>query len=539
MKQSILSIFLLALMTSTAKAQTCNCEELTGELSSMTIDNDHCWELDGCVTIPNNVTVDIEEGTKIFTRAGSGLSVERGGKLNVNGTSANPVIFTPKLIANRTYGYWEGIAIAGRAPNNTGGDITSPTGCPVQGGGNVSNDNSGSITYMQLHCSVDGLMLISVGTGTTIDNVQVTHTVKNAFSFLGGTVAAKHLASFNATRNDFLATQGYIGKMQFLFGFRKDVNAYDATNNSYGFYASNDALGSTNSPYTQPIISNFTTLGPLYCNGSANGALLNGIRVDRRAAASFYNSVVTEWPDYAYFIDGGNTIAQTDADILNYSFNSTYQNGTGGAQDYGESGSWTTNGCTFTNMGAWLALDPMYACTEDGNQYDAAISTLGYDNTSICGGSANPDFSLDLVTTDLDPASFSPSDLSSGFTSVGYRGAFGSTDWTDDWTNWAPLTTAYCESGLRKASDESGQLRLVPNPAHMQTAAVFTLKTAGVATISVVNNINGKTLFTRTTEMLSAGEHNVPFDVSMLRTGTYIVRVTTSTEVMQQHLMID
>ncbi|RZL20420.1 MAG: hypothetical protein EOO89_00255 [Pedobacter sp.] len=536
MKQYILSTFLLVLVASTSHAQSCNCEELSGELSSMTIDNDHCWELDGCVTIPNNVTVNIEDGTIIYPRAGSGIVIERGGKLNVNGTSTAPVIFTPKLIVNRTYGYWEGISYGGRAPNNESiGTITLSRTCPVVGGGNVSNDNSGSISYLQMHCSVYGLTLVSVGTGTTIDNVQVTHTVNDGFSFYGGTVNATHLASFNAKKNDFYVINGYVGKLQFLFSFRKDPNAYTATNASNGFFAVNDISGSTNTPLTRPVISNYTTLGPRYCNGSANANFRNGILVDNRAAPSFYNSVIANWADEGLFINGNPCIAQTDADILNYSYNSTYQNV---VADYSNAGSWASFGCSFIDMDHWIVNDPTISCSEDGNQFDASISTLGYDNTSICGGSSNPDFSLDLGTTDLDAASFAPSDLSSGFTTVGYRGAFGSTDWTDTWTDWAPLATAYCESGLRKANDETAQLRLIPNPASKQTAAVFTLKEKGKVSISILGGINGKVLFSLDLDKLEAGEQKIPVDISMLHSGPYIFRVTTSAGLMQQHLMI-
>src|SRR5687768_6308798 len=96
---------------------------LTGALSSGTLD-DGCYFLDGCVTVPNGVTVTIPAGTIFLgdtTVGGEGaFIVERGGRVIAIGAANNPIIFTSarKNPASRKPGDWGGIIVAGNATNN-------------------------------------------------------------------------------------------------------------------------------------------------------------------------------------------------------------------------------------------------------------------------------------------------------------------------------------------------------------------------------------------------------------------------------------
>ncbi len=54
---------------------------------------------------------------------------------------------------------------------------------------------------------------------------------------------------------------------------------------------------------------------------------------------------------------------------------------------------------------------------------------------------ANPNFTLTSGTA-ATGADFSNAKLN-GFQQVSYRGAFGATDWTDGWANFAPVNTIY------------------------------------------------------------------------------------------------
>src|SRR5690606_29325388 len=146
--------------------------------------------------IPDGVTLTIPAGTQLFGDAVSKgmLIVERGGTLVANGTSNNPIVFTScRPTDEREAGDWGGIAIFGKATNNVSGGEISLTRCSTTYTGGhattfVDNDNSGSLQYVQIHYAgggntgddeVHGLTLVSVGNGTTLEHIQVTHSYTN------------------------------------------------------------------------------------------------------------------------------------------------------------------------------------------------------------------------------------------------------------------------------------------------------------------------------------------------------------------------
>jgi len=55
-----------------------------------------------------------------------------------------------------------------------------------------------------------------------------------------------------------------------------------------------------------------------------------------------------------------------------------------------------------------------------------------------------PDFTINGGSPLASGASFTDGDLSDPFfTSVSYRGAFGTENWTSGWCNWDPQNTVY------------------------------------------------------------------------------------------------
>ena len=65
----------------------------------------------------------------------------------------------------------------------------------------------------------------SVGSGTTIDYVQVTHALDDAFEWFGGTVNASHLIAYKTLDDDFDTDNGYRGKVQFGIILRDSIRA--------------------------------------------------------------------------------------------------------------------------------------------------------------------------------------------------------------------------------------------------------------------------------------------------------------------------
>ena len=73
-------------------------------------------------------------------------------------------------------------------------------------GGTVANDNSGILQYVRIefpgigltataNSEINGLTLYAVGSGTTIDHIQVSYSGDDSYEWFGGTVNAKYLVA--------------------------------------------------------------------------------------------------------------------------------------------------------------------------------------------------------------------------------------------------------------------------------------------------------------------------------------------------------
>jgi len=251
--------------------------------SDLTLDANKDYTLTGQVFVKNNATLTIPAGVTVYvtkndaTANKGSLVISQGAKLNVNGTADKPVVFTSNA-TTKAPGDWGAIVILGKAPTNiTSGNAEGlPVSDDTKYGGNLANDNSGSIKYLRLeYCGginpaaeeewgidkVSGLCLESVGSGTTIDHVMVTHSLDDGFQFVGGTVNVSHLIAYNNGDDDFDFDYGYTGKMQYLISYRSQLTSTHALRaNALESY--NDEVPTTRTPLTRPVISNMTIIGP-------------------------------------------------------------------------------------------------------------------------------------------------------------------------------------------------------------------------------------------------------------------------------------
>ncbi len=150
--------------------------------TTITLDPSKVYTITGKVMVESGASLIIPAGTRITVAEGANyLIVDRGGKIFVNGTSSNPVIFEG---TTHKQGHWGGIVILGNAPTNrtSSGTSTSELGDLTYGGTNTA-DNSGIIKYLVIKDSgfkynpekeFNGLSLFGVGSGTTISYVYVT-----------------------------------------------------------------------------------------------------------------------------------------------------------------------------------------------------------------------------------------------------------------------------------------------------------------------------------------------------------------------------
>ena len=164
--------------------------------------------------VEDGATLTIEPGTIIKGEKSSkgSLIVKRGGKIIANGTVDKPIVFTSNQAkGSRAAGDWGGLVLLGKAPVNKTPAVIEGENL-TQFGGTDAADNSGSLKYVRIEFAgiafetdkeINGLTFGGVGSGTTIDYVQVSHSGDDSYEWFGGTVNAKHLIAFRGLDDDF------------------------------------------------------------------------------------------------------------------------------------------------------------------------------------------------------------------------------------------------------------------------------------------------------------------------------------------------
>ena len=209
--------------------------EITEDMTLKATDN---VLLRGYVYVTDGVTLTIEPGTVIKgEKATKGsLIIERGGKIMAEGTADSPIVFTSdQPVGARTYGDWGGLVLCGKSTvNNTAGEAQIEGGPRSYYGGSDPADNSGVVKYVRIEFAgyplepdkeINGLTFGGVGSGTTIEYVQVSFCGDDSFEWFGGTVNAKHLIAYKGWDDEFDTDYGFQGKLQFLLGVRDPEHA--------------------------------------------------------------------------------------------------------------------------------------------------------------------------------------------------------------------------------------------------------------------------------------------------------------------------
>ncbi len=406
--------------------------------ANFTFTSDKQWVLHGFVYVADGATLTIEPGTVIKGDKNSKgtLIIQRGAKIHAAGTSGQPIVFTSNQPAgNRDYGDWGGIILCGRANNNQPGGEALIEGGPDAwyGGGNSPNDadNSGTMQYVRIEFpgialqpnqEINGLTLGAVGSGTTIDHIQVSYSGDDSFEWFGGAVNLKHIVAFRGWDDDFDTDNGYRGKVQFGMSLRNPAIADQSGSN--GFESDNDASGSTAAPYTMPIFSNITFFGPSTVNaGAVNTQYKRAAHIRRNSRLNAYNTVFAGYPT-GLLLDGTPTEAAATTNTLQVRAS-------------------VVAGCT----------TPLSTASGSAFDLNTWFNTAGWNNSETNDAAAlGLAIPMSLTAPNLLPNSGSPLLSGADFTGnaadaffqhVPFRGAFGTENWTSGWCNWDPQNTVY------------------------------------------------------------------------------------------------
>jgi hypothetical protein len=446
----------------------------SGITTNTTWTADKKYLLKGFIYVRSGATLTIEPGTIIFGDKDTkgALIVEPGAKIMAMGTAAKPIVFTssqPK--GSRNYGDWGGVIITGNAPlNTTNGKQLAEGGVKTTYGGTNATDNSGVFQYVRIEFAgvaftpnneVNGLTLGGVGSGTTIDHVQVSYSGDDAIEWFGGTVNAKYLVTHRTFDDDFDTDLGFSGKVQFAVSLRDPLQADQS--GSKAFESNNDSGGSTNSPRTSAVFSNVTAIGPILNPSAAvySPQYTAGVHLRANSAQSLMNSVIIGYPTNI-LIDGGvtaGTIANGDARFKNNIVAGALSNSsaTAGQRNILYIGpalgtsNLTPNNTMSSDTAAWVsAVGPLtwFKATANANRSYATADNVQLLNPfNLTSPSFVPRTASPIVSA--APASFTDSKLTdSFFTPTTYIGAFdpsgtSASNWLAGWTNFDPQNTDY------------------------------------------------------------------------------------------------
>jgi Secretion system C-terminal sorting domain len=518
--------------------------DLAGEETYQWTKN-NTYVLDGLVFLEEGSVLSIEAGTiiKFTPRADVGnpsaLVITRGAQIFAEGTSENPIIFTseaddvnnPSDLGPTDNALWGGIVLLGRGITQKNGnaevniegiDLSEPRGAY---GGNDNTDNSGVLRYVSIRhggrqivsgSELNGLSLGAVGSGTTLEYIEIYANSDDGIEFFGGAPNLKYAVVAFVEDDSYDWDEVYSGKGQFWFSIQRPDIA-DAGGELDG--STPDDL----TPYSNPTIYNWTHIG------SGPGATASnpvGWLLRAGTAGTIANSIVTEMKN--------KVIEVQDKDA-----------GTNDAHQKLINGELKLPGNLFWANGSNTTLDAtstgiIRVTSNQPNQDDAdasdLIAHLVANNSTIANPgirriSREQDSSLDPRPTETGAAYTNPREAYPAgdlfFTDVEYSGAFSAEAeqlWIAGWTT----LERNGHLGLVVAVDEveddqlANDIRIYPNP--VVQGGIFEIETSLTAAFTVdLYNQDGRRISSTgkvTTSKTTCHIQSVP-------SGMYFLKVIT------------
>lgn len=310
---------------------------LAGDISGdRTLSADSVYVVQGFLEVRAGATLTVPAGTQLFSDpATSGTIVtlrgeagQASGRLVVQGTAADPVVFRPGTMQDAqnaslapaqatacARGTGGGIVLHGSAPINQTVAISEGVSRPF--GGDDPTDSSGDIQYLVILCGgteiapdneINGLTFAGTGSGTRISHVQAHLIADDGFEWFGGTTNADHLISSGNDDDALDCDFGWTGTVQFALV----VQDRDLANR--GVECDNDGDGSGREPITDPAFWNVTLIGAGV--ERANSEINDGPFLRRNSSPDVRNAIVANFGNVGIVIDGTGSQAQAAAGEL-------------------------------------------------------------------------------------------------------------------------------------------------------------------------------------------------------------------------------
>lgn len=231
-----------------------------------------------------------------YARNTAFIAVQRGSKIVVNGTADAPVQFGGIL----------SLVLAGRAPTNKclAGTSRAAGTCEYNYslqnadkvvinygnyGGAMPGDSSGSIRYLfigggaSVASGVPQMNLMGVGSGTTLDHIQLADGSQQGLFIAGGAANLSYLLVSGSNSEMIYIAEGWRGAMQFVLGVQKAADRYYFFDTRTLRVDEEDGRDDS-TPRTRGTIANFTFIqvdpniaAPVLIGNGVDVTLANGI----------------------------------------------------------------------------------------------------------------------------------------------------------------------------------------------------------------------------------------------------------------------
>ena len=316
--------------------------QVSGRITSdLTLTQGNMYALSGAVFVggdnADSATLTVEPGVIVYGSSGNDyLVVSRGSQIDANGTATNPITFTsrqhaqnPSTLANGAPGQWGGMVILGNGRSTK--CPTDGTACALQVegvqegavfGGTDDTDNSGTLRYVRVmhggfeiapDNELNGITFGGVGSGTTVEYVQVHKNADDGVEFFGGAVNAKYVVLTGIQDDSVDWDNGYDGKMQFVLVKHADDGS-DANRGIEGDGDGGNAGSGEGFEFSNPTVANMTIIGNAFDTADTDS---EGVLLRDQTSAQLYNFVITGAAGECLEFDNDDTVQGnlTDGDI--------------------------------------------------------------------------------------------------------------------------------------------------------------------------------------------------------------------------------
>ena len=222
--------------------------------------------------------------TLVFQDAFDYVLINRGSQIFANGSPTAPITFTSFTDAisgsagANDVQQWGGVVINGNGITNNCTDTERANnqchvvteGQPSNYGGNDNAESSGTLRYVIVKHSgfevapgdeLNGITFNAVGSGTTVENIQVYSTYDDGLEFFGGAVNLRNVVVLYARDDSLDFSDGYVGTIEnaLTIHWQTDGNGCIELDN-VGSGRTATGVPDTFPPLTIPTIRNLTCI---------------------------------------------------------------------------------------------------------------------------------------------------------------------------------------------------------------------------------------------------------------------------------------